>query len=127
MFDRSPLTSYQAYWRRPLARLHSVRRGRWYVYTSCINNLAVMPPCAGPLAGELPILSLRTNKADVAVGIAPDVLERVEKEDPRWRVNGRCAASTPIFRGLIEAQVRFDFVRRSCCGVAELDRKSYPR
>ena len=45
------------------------------------------------MAGFVPILSLRTNKADVAVGLEDEVVQRVEKEDPRWRVNGRYVSS----------------------------------
>ncbi|KAJ3842479.1 DUF89 domain-containing protein [Lentinula raphanica] len=43
----------------------------------------------GPLAGSFPLLSLRTNKADVAVGLDKDVLEKVEEKDGKWRVNGK--------------------------------------
>ncbi|KPV72089.1 uncharacterized protein RHOBADRAFT_48988 [Rhodotorula graminis WP1] len=45
----------------------------------------------GPLRGHLNILSLRTNKADVCVGLPVGTEERVEKEDARWRVNGKYA------------------------------------
>jgi len=45
----------------------------------------------GPLGGSFPILSLRTNKADVAVGLDQETIDRVEKEDPKWRVNGKYA------------------------------------
>jgi hypothetical protein len=43
----------------------------------------------GPLAGSFPILSLRTNKADVAVGIDQDVADELDRIGERWRVNGR--------------------------------------
>jgi damage-control phosphatase, subfamily III len=43
----------------------------------------------GPLAGSFPLLSLRTNKADVAVGLDSEVLEAIEKKDDKWRVNGK--------------------------------------
>ncbi|KAF9264632.1 DUF89-domain-containing protein [Marasmius fiardii PR-910] len=45
----------------------------------------------GPLAGSFPLLSLRTNKADVAVGISQATLDEVDKKDPKWRVNGKYA------------------------------------
>ncbi|PWN22259.1 DUF89-domain-containing protein [Microstroma glucosiphilum] len=45
----------------------------------------------GALAGSFPLLSLRTCKADVVVGLAEGVEERVAKEDPKWRVNGSYA------------------------------------
>ncbi|KAK1231466.1 Hairy/enhancer-of-split with YRPW motif protein 2 [Marasmius sp. AFHP31] len=45
----------------------------------------------GPLAGSFPLLSLRTNKADVAVGITQEALDEIEKKDDKWRVNGKYA------------------------------------
>ncbi|KAF8961610.1 hypothetical protein BDZ97DRAFT_1664024 [Flammula alnicola] len=45
----------------------------------------------GPLAGSFPILSLRTNKADVVVGVAKDVAERLDQSNEKWRVDGRYA------------------------------------
>lgn len=44
----------------------------------------------GPLAGSFPILSLRTNKADVVVGVDQEVADRLDAEDNRsWRYGGR--------------------------------------
>ena len=43
----------------------------------------------GPLAGDFPILSLRTNKADVAVGIPQAVADKLDQAGERWRVNGK--------------------------------------
>jgi damage-control phosphatase, subfamily III len=43
----------------------------------------------GPLCGSFPILSLRTNKADVAVGISGAAAERLDREGIAWRVNGK--------------------------------------
>ncbi|KAJ2915869.1 hypothetical protein MD484_g4554, partial [Candolleomyces efflorescens] len=45
----------------------------------------------GPLAGEFPLLSLRTNKADVAVGVPKDVAEKLDAAGEKWRVDGRYA------------------------------------
>ncbi|KAJ3729202.1 DUF89 domain-containing protein [Lentinula guzmanii] len=45
----------------------------------------------GPLAGSFPLLSLRTNKADVAVGLDKEVLVQIEEKDANWRVNGKFA------------------------------------
>ncbi|KAJ6542625.1 hypothetical protein B0H19DRAFT_1171131 [Mycena capillaripes] len=46
----------------------------------------------GPLAGSFPLLSLRTNKADVVVGVEREVAERLDSEGPaKWRVDGRYA------------------------------------
>ncbi|KAI0297018.1 hypothetical protein B0F90DRAFT_1742372 [Multifurca ochricompacta] len=43
----------------------------------------------GPLARSFPLLSLRTNKADVAVGIPRSVAEALDARGEKWRVNGR--------------------------------------
>ncbi|KAK3297931.1 uncharacterized protein B0H64DRAFT_320441 [Chaetomium fimeti] len=47
----------------------------------------------GPLRGGMKILALRTNKADVCVGLSEETLERVENEAPgkAWVRNGRYA------------------------------------
>ncbi|KAH8823864.1 DUF89 domain-containing protein [Flagelloscypha sp. PMI_526] len=46
----------------------------------------------GPLAGSFPLLSLRTNKADVVVGVEKDVADRLtETEGRKWRTDGRYA------------------------------------
>ncbi|KAG7447265.1 DUF89 domain-containing protein [Guyanagaster necrorhizus] len=44
---------------------------------------------AGPLAGSFPLLSLRTSKADVVVGVSNEVAAQLNKTDKHWRVNGR--------------------------------------
>jgi damage-control phosphatase, subfamily III len=43
----------------------------------------------GPLAGLFPILSLRTLKADVVVGVTEDRAKALDAEDPKWRINGK--------------------------------------
>ncbi|CAO1614761.1 unnamed protein product [Sympodiomycopsis kandeliae] len=45
----------------------------------------------GDLAGKIDLLALRTCKADVVVGLDQGVEERVQKEDDKWRVNGKYA------------------------------------
>ncbi|EJD46326.1 DUF89 domain-containing protein [Auricularia subglabra TFB-10046 SS5] len=45
----------------------------------------------GPLRGAFPLLALRTNKADVIVGVPADRARAAEAEDARWRVSGRYA------------------------------------
>ncbi|KIY74156.1 DUF89 domain-containing protein [Cylindrobasidium torrendii FP15055 ss-10] len=45
----------------------------------------------GPLAGAFPILSLRTNKADVVVGVPSDVAAKLDASGEKWRVNGKYA------------------------------------
>lgn len=52
------------------------------VRTSCI---------VGPLAGDFPILSLRTNKADVVVGVLQDIADKLDAAGEKWRVNGKYA------------------------------------
>jgi damage-control phosphatase, subfamily III len=47
----------------------------------------------GPLAHAFPLLSLRTNKADVAVGIPQSVADALDARGEKWRVNGRYVAS----------------------------------
>ncbi|KAI0656671.1 DUF89 domain-containing protein [Cubamyces menziesii] len=45
----------------------------------------------GPIAGSFPILSLRTNKADVIVGVDQDVADKLDKSGENWRYNGKYA------------------------------------
>ena len=43
----------------------------------------------GPLSGSFPILSLRTNKADVIVAVDKDVAEKLDQSGEKWRYNGK--------------------------------------
>ncbi|CAD6889901.1 unnamed protein product [Tilletia controversa] len=48
----------------------------------------------GPLASEQgapPVVSLRTVKSDVVVGVDSEVSERLDKEEPGWRISGKYA------------------------------------
>ncbi|KAI1790587.1 hypothetical protein LXA43DRAFT_1015926 [Ganoderma leucocontextum] len=45
----------------------------------------------GPLSGSFPILSLRTNKADVIVAVDKEVAEKLDKSGENWRYNGKYA------------------------------------
>ncbi|PCH42909.1 DUF89 domain-containing protein [Wolfiporia cocos MD-104 SS10] len=45
----------------------------------------------GPLAGSFPILSLRTNKADVIVGIDKALAEKLDNSGENWRYSGKYA------------------------------------
>ena len=56
--------------------------------------LLTIIPGIGPLAGSFPLLSLRTNKADVAVGIDRATVERLDLAGENWRVSGRSVRST---------------------------------
>ncbi|KIY46469.1 DUF89 domain-containing protein [Fistulina hepatica ATCC 64428] len=59
---------------------------KWPAWTSFEEAL-------GPLAGSFPLVSLRTNKADVVVGVNKETAERLDIEDKKWRVDGRYASS----------------------------------
>lgn len=48
----------------------------------------------GPLAndeGAPPVASLRTVKSDVVVGVDNEVAEKLDKEEPGWRISGKYA------------------------------------
>lgn len=48
----------------------------------------------GPLASEdgaPPVVSLRTIKSDVVVGVPGDVSDKLDKEEPGWRISGKYA------------------------------------
>lgn len=48
----------------------------------------------GPLASEdgaPPVASLRTIKSDVVVGVDNEVADRLDKEEPGWRISGKYA------------------------------------
>ena len=45
----------------------------------------------GPVTSKLNLLVLRTNKADVCVGVPIERLATLDDEDPKWRTNGRYA------------------------------------
>ncbi|KAF8438602.1 DUF89 domain-containing protein [Boletus edulis BED1] len=45
----------------------------------------------GPLAGTFPLLSLRTNKADIAVGIPQEIADDLDRKGENWRVSGKYA------------------------------------
>ncbi|EIM84187.1 DUF89 domain-containing protein [Stereum hirsutum FP-91666 SS1] len=53
----------------------------------------------GPLAGSFPLLSLRTNKADVAVGVPQAVADELDKKGEKWRVSGKYALVSFIPKG----------------------------
>ena len=55
----------------------------------------------GPLAGSFPLLSLRTNKADVVVGIEQSVADKLDERGEKWRVNGRYALVSFLPRKII--------------------------
>jgi len=53
----------------------------------------------GPLASSFPILSLRTNKADVAVGVPQEVADSLDARGEKWRVSGRYALVSFLYGG----------------------------
>ena len=46
---------------------------------------------AGPLAHAFPLLSLRTSKADVVVGVPRSVADALDVRGEKWRNSGRYA------------------------------------
>lgn len=52
------------------------------------------PVAIGPLAadnGAPPVCSLRTIKSDVVVGIPAGVGEKLDEEEPGWKISGKYA------------------------------------
>jgi len=58
---------------------------KWPVSTPFSTALGNLIPFAS--VGHL--LSLRTNKADVAVGVPQDIADKLDEKDKDWRVNGK--------------------------------------
>lgn len=56
----------------------------WPVGTSFTHAL-------GPLAGQIPLVALRTCKADVCVGLNDEQVTHLSNQDATWRTNGRWA------------------------------------
>ncbi|KAJ3486942.1 hypothetical protein NLI96_g3894 [Meripilus lineatus] len=54
-------------------------------------NIVGLKASASPLAGAFPILSLRTNKADVAVAVDQAVADALDKQGVQWRTDGKYA------------------------------------
>ena len=46
----------------------------------------------------VPLITLRTMKSDCVIGIDKEIVDKVEKEDPQWRNNGK--------RGVISAYIK---------------------
>ena len=44
---------------------------------------------SGPIAGSFPILSLRTNKADVVCAVEQAVADKLDADGEKWRYNGK--------------------------------------
>lgn len=51
-------------------------------------GLPLIPPL-GSFGGAFPILSLRTNKADVVVDVPQEVADKLDAAGEKWRVNGK--------------------------------------
>ena len=65
----------------------------------------------GPLAGSFPILSLRTNKADVVVGVDQSVADRLDEKDNRkWRYDGRYVNPPPPAHPFTSFFVRYALI-----------------
>ncbi|PWN48653.1 DUF89-domain-containing protein [Violaceomyces palustris] len=64
----------------------------------------------GPLAsddGAPPVASLRTIKSDVVVGVPQEVADRLDSEEPGWRISGKYAVVL-LSDGLKGLPVKFD-------------------
>jgi len=70
----------------PVSTPFSTALGNLIPFASVGHLMSVV---IGPLAGSFPLLSLRTNKADVAVGIPQDIADKLDEKDKDWRVNGK--------------------------------------
>lgn len=57
------------------------------------SNVMLILYAQGPLAGAFPLLSLRTNKADVVTGVEKETAERLDASGEKWRVDGRWVGS----------------------------------
>lgn len=71
---------------------------------------------AGPLHGKCALLSLRTCKADVVVGLEEGVAERLDassdESERRWRINGKwvspMSSGFSIMLNILRSQIRGD-------------------
>ena len=72
-----------------LLRPHSKRQSVSLSRTSSTSASNTSPIPIGPLSGSFPILSLRTNKADVVVAVDEEVAEKLERSGEKWRYNGK--------------------------------------
>lgn len=94
-FNRSRLTG-DIKW--PVSTPFETAVGKSLIFTSISyssRSLASHGPdsfialSTGPLAGSFPLLSLRTNKADVAVGVPQAAADELDKKGEKWRVSGK--------------------------------------
>ena len=74
-----------------MASIHTLRNSSRLVGFFILVSHLILTYLEGPLAGSFPLLSLRTNKADVAVGIDEAVADRLDQLGEKWRVDGRYA------------------------------------
>ncbi|SCV73182.1 BQ2448_7107 [Microbotryum intermedium] len=64
---------------------------RKLTYDACWPTTTPFEDTLGPLKGEFDILSLRTCKADVCVGLEEGKADELDRTDPNWRVSGKYA------------------------------------
>ena len=67
----------------------------------------------GPIAGKFPILSLRTNKADVIVAVDEEVAKKLDESGEKWRYNGKCVSALTILN--MHTHETCDEGMRLCC------------
>ncbi|SGY19843.1 BQ5605_C017g08345 [Microbotryum silenes-dioicae] len=71
---------------------------RKMTYDACWPTITSFEDTLGPLKGEFDILSLRTCKADVCVGLEEGKAEELDRTDPSWRVSGKYAVVSFVQR-----------------------------
>jgi hypothetical protein len=78
-----------------MASLYSLSVCYWWVSLRIVHRFCILWLVfihfqhPGPLAGSFSLLSLRTCKADVVVGIDQEVADHLDQSGEKWRVNGR--------------------------------------
>jgi hypothetical protein len=74
------------------------------------------PMAIGPLASEAgapPVASLRTIKSDVVVGIPSGVGEKLDEEEPGWKISGKYVSRLVLCHVFFPAEASLT-IRPSC-------------
>lgn len=91
-------TSPKPFWEMPLDLRRQLNHSDLVILKGDMNYRRLVgdlhwpyttPISALPKAINKPILALRVCKAEVAVGLSPESLDKANHVDPAWRVNGR--------------------------------------
>ncbi|CAH0480593.1 unnamed protein product [Peronospora belbahrii] len=102
---------YSYFWEMPLElQTHLAREATLVIIKGDLNYRRLLGdrlwPPSTPVEEAVPyfptsFVSFRTLKSNPVVGIPPDVVAKLEKEDPKWRYNGK--------RGTIQSVLHSDF------------------